>query len=276
MKMNRNETVFLVIVGSILLLTSGAFGIRDRLNLQLGPDRESGGVFSGLFDTILNVIVPDGETEVGESEVGESEPPPPPPPEDDGEDKRLPTGMFLQANPNDLWWGDWFYGSITSDGYNYAITIKATHLGSGKWEEIPGFIGPDGMFESSPSQMKTPGYWTFVATAENGVVSNIETLTVRGVTTNVSPTTMSQTIPRPLIFEVYSTANRQNAFVFANNPAEGWSKDIINIQTNQYGYVSFEFEPSGPGWVRGDYETDAIVGGLNAHDYDTSWFTIGR
>lgn len=272
--MTGNQKIFLFIV-VILVVSTGAFGIRDRMeNLELTTGTNGGdGIFDGLFDIVLNVVIPDSDDGVN----GDTTPPPPPPPDDDPpENKRLPTSMWLSANPDDLWHGQWFYGSISTNGYNFAISIKASHLGSGETQTIPGFVGPDGMWTSTPQQMKTPGYWTFVATAENGVVSNIGTLTVRGVTTTVNPTHYSRTFAPTLTVEVYTTARSESVLVFANYPAGGWSKTITTQNTNYNGYLTFTFKPDTLGWVTGDYELDATVNGLTASGYDAAWFSIGR
>ncbi len=274
-EMSTNQKLFLVLV-VVLVVSSGAFGIRSRIEgwgLSTGGGG-GGALLYGIFEDLLSVGGRLGESgatgETGATgATGESGADAPP-----VENWRYPTTIFVTANPDNIPYGNWFYGAVTSDGYSYSISILATHLGSGETETIPGFVAPDGTYESSPMQMNTPGFWTFVVTSENGVVSNTATLRVRGITTNVSPTYYSQSLGSHLSMEVFSDLPRQNAVIFANYPASGVSKPITTLQTNDYGYIFFNYEPDGMFWPRGDYELSCDIGGVGPDD--TSWFRIGR
>ena len=188
-------------------------------------------------------------------------------------DSRAPTSLYVVIEPNPVTMGEWVYGSATSDGYKYPITIHAKHVGEGVETSFGALIDEAGQFYHSQT-LDTPGYWDFWATA-GSVTSNKPRLTVQGAMVTSSRTFFSRLLgymDTTLKLYCHSAGTAQ---IFANDPDAGVSIPMKTAHINSGGYATTTFDFSG--WSLGTYEIDFIVNGIKASDYGESvWITLGR
>ena len=212
----------------------------------------------------------------GNGDGGSSTPPPstPPPTTPPPETSSQPTSMTAFVSPNPLRLGGWVVGTVSSNGYNVPISISAKHKGQASTQTIPAFLGGDGKYELA-QQMNTAGYWEFQATAENGVKSNVATLTVEGINIVPEYDHYSKTFRDSLKMEVFSHYKGETMSVVAHNHAGGYSVPIASVSINIGGYGSIS--PNLDSLSNGDYELDVIFGSDSATAWGgTSWISVGR
>jgi hypothetical protein len=186
---------------------------------------------------------------------------------------RAPTALTAFVSPDPVRMGGWVLGTLSSNGYNYPVTIMATHLGKGTQQSIAGFLGADGKWETA-QQMNTPGYWQFIASVDTGTTSNRAQLTCIGINIGLSSDHYSKSFSTSITIEIYSHLSG-NFQIIANDPSHGVSYDITNAAVNHGGYGSVA--PSLSMLPIGNYEIDAHIGSEWAHDYGgTAWVTVGR
>jgi hypothetical protein len=186
---------------------------------------------------------------------------------------RAPTSLTAFVSPDPVRMGGWVLGTLSSNGYNYPVSILATHLGKGAQQTIAGFLGADGKWQTA-QQMNTPGYWEFYAFVDTGATSNKALLTCLGISIGLSSYHYSKSFATSITIGVYShlTGNCQ---IIANDPSHAVSYDITNTVINHGGYG--EVAPSLAMLPLGNYEIDARIGSEWAHDYGgTAWITVER
>ena len=125
-------SALIVVVLAVLIL--GGIGARMRATGEGGE----GGFFGiTIPDIILNLVVPDSGDSGAQDwpdwpEYPEFEPQP---------DSRAPTGLTIMVTPSEVDMGDWIIGTVSSNGYNWPLSVTVTHTGSGVSGEIAGFLG---------------------------------------------------------------------------------------------------------------------------------------
>jgi len=162
---------------------------------------------------------------------------------------------------------------VSSNGYNYPLTIYAKHKGSGQIQQLAALLGPDGKYTIA-QQITVPGHWEFWAVA-GSVTSNTIQLTVEGVKVVGESNHYSKTLRTSMTLQIYSHLTG-NAAIILNDPAHSTSYPLTNtyVNTGGYGEISITLN----GYANGDYEIDAIINGVKAssYTYGSYWVNIGR
>lgn len=190
-----------------------------------------------------------------------------------GSNQLAPTSLTVTIMPNPVVVGNYIYGAVISNGFNFPVTIYAKLTGTGEVQTFGGLLDAAGKFEQG-NQMNVPGFWEFWATA-NGVTSNIAKLTVEGMKVVCASSSYSKTMKDSMLIKVYSVFSG-NVGIIANDPAHSISYPVTNcvVSTKGYGEVapSLDFLPNG------GYEIDAVNGPHKASFYTggTFWVNVGR
>jgi len=195
-------------------------------------------------------------------------------PDRDDEDCRLPSAISIFVNPSVVDMGDWILGTASTDGYNFAITTKVAHKGSGQSQSVAGWVDSDGRYELA-QPVNLPGYWEFQTTAENGVKSNVAYLTVRGIQVNLEASHYSKTFRDSLELRALTHYAGADVLFVAINHDTGTSTPLGTARANSGGYatLSYNFDS----FANGNYDIDAIVGSDSATSWSaTAWLEIGR
>jgi len=188
--------------------------------------------------------------------------------------ERAPTSITAFVSPNPITMGGWVVGTASSDGYNYAITVYAKHLGDGTVQSFAGLLGNDGKYELA-QQINTPGFWQFWVES-GGVKSNVVDLTVQGILIVSDRDHVSQTFAQPVQFKIYSHYRNANYDLVGYNHAASFSVIMTSGRTTYQGYAEVTYDMTVH--TRGTYEIDVInLAGEKASDYGgTCWVTVGR
>jgi hypothetical protein len=261
----KTDTASLLVAVVVVVLVLGAVGARMRAT---GGGTGDGG-FLGIQipDIILNLIVPESGGSDG-SDWG-----PPPDWGDPPANKQAPTGITATVSPSTIDMGDWLIGTVTSNGYNWPLSVTVTHTGSGVSGELAGWLGPDGQFEIYQS-VEVPGVYEVTATA-NGITDGPITFVVRGILVDCDGGFYSKTLSDSKRIGVYSHHTNQNAGIVGHYPAHSISRPITNTVINAGGYG--EVAPNLDSLNNGDWELDAIIGGDSATAWEgTYWVRVGR
>ncbi len=187
---------------------------------------------------------------------------------------RAPTMLTVTVTPNPMNMHGFFIGTVTSDGQNYGITITYTTPRSESLS-IRAFLGPNGMYTSTPIQMNIPGEYRFSVRADNGVISNTAALQVNGVYINVDPDSVSRAFFHTITVEVSTGMYRSNYVVTASRDGWATSTVIVTGRVDTHGYASWtgDFNP----FTLGNYEFDVTINGQTARSYGASdWVNAQR
>jgi len=198
-----------------------------------------------------------------------------PPPAVIPENSKDPTSIMATVNPNPVWIGGAVLGEVVSNGYNTGITIKAVHVGLGTAQSIPAWLGTDGKFSFGPQQMNTPGYWQFQVTSDNGIKSNVVSLTVRGTSTVADKEFYSRLIDDSITIQCFSEHKGQTVLFTAVDHELGAETPLGSATINSGGYASITVNLDSLAIKH--YELDAVVGSDRASYYGhTAWVQMGR
>jgi hypothetical protein len=225
---------------------------------------------SGIFNINVNVA-PTGDSGGGDTYIQEGD--------TIVESSRLPTALFINVNPAVIDVGDYAWGTLTSDGYNFAITTKAVHRGDDVASSIPGFAGADGRYEYV-QEMNTPGFWEFQTTSENGVKSNVAYLEVQGmkILERNGKAFASRSIgDTTFVFQVMCSHVRQDVVVAMTKDDVSYTA-LGTVRTDAYGYG--ELTVAMPMTILGDWRVDVMTGDAsdnsNLYVNCSWWVTLGR
>jgi len=194
------------------------------------------------------------------------------------ENSRTPTSLFVQVSPNPAVMGRAVYGTVTSNGYNYPITVYARNLGAEEWtnqgtQTFGALLGADCKYEHL-QQVNVPGYWEFWATA-GSVTSNKASLTVQGILVS-SDHQVVTTGDSYVNFVVFSNFKNTQVSLFANDPAKSISIPLQTVNTDHTGSVAVAYNFNDRStFPVGTYEIDAIISGQKASSYGGSmWLQV--
>jgi hypothetical protein len=245
-------------------------GLGAGMRARTGEDGSDGG-FLGfkLPDIVINLITPESgdQGDFDFPEWPDYEPPPP------AENSRAPTDISVFVTPNEIDMGDWIIGTVTSNGYNWPLSVTVTHTGSGQSGELAGWLGANGQFEIYQA-VNVPGVYEVTATS-NGVTDGPITFVVRGILVDCDGGFYSKTMSDSKLIRVYTHHTHQNAGIVGHYPAGSYSRAITNTVINAGGYG--EVAPNLDGLANGDWELDAIIGSDSATAWGaTYWVRVGR
>jgi hypothetical protein len=182
--------------------------------------------------------------------------------------ERVPTSLTVALNTYDCNMGATVIGAVTSNGYNYPVTIYVKYLGTGDQVSESGLLGADGRFTEARI-IQLPGVWEVWATS-SGVTSNKATLSVHGCRI-VCDKTSVPFAPGSHIVGVKVYGDKSSVVTgFVNDPAHAISYPLPSVSTNVGGYASTTYDFMNK--AIGDYEVDAIVNGRQASSFGASWW----
>lgn len=173
-----------------------------------------------------------------------------------------PTSLAVTVSPNDAPRGSTVTGSVTSNGYNYPITIHAKHVGANSEVSFGGLLTDYGKFYHM-QQMDICGRWSFWVTCD-GVTSNVAYATITGIMLYSDETTYSRSFDHVGNWKIYSSVTG-SCSVFVNDPAHGVSVPMGSVNVNAGGYASVDLDFGS--LSLGNYEVDCVIGGQKASDY---------
>jgi len=217
-------------------------------------------------DIIVNIINPPPPSDGDGTGDGDGTTPPP----DDGDDhvappnNLQPSSLTAFVSPNPMTMGGWIQGTVSSDGYNWPITIYATHKGEGATQSWAGLLAENGIYQLT-QQLSTPGIWSFVVKTAEGLESNTVTLTCQGILIVPEFDHYSKTFRDSISFKIYSHMERQSAQILANFPAGSYTIPVTNIMIASGGFATFS--TSLDSFANGDYQWDVIIGSASAIGY---------
>lgn len=73
-------------------------------------------------------------------------------------------GLYMEPNPVRMLLAT--HATVTGDGQGVGVTLSTVHAQSGEEVSHPGWLNPDGKFETTFT-VNRPGRWTFIASASN-------------------------------------------------------------------------------------------------------------
>lgn len=191
-------------------------------------------------------------------------------------DYDLPSSLHVTIEPNPVIMGNTVYGTVTSDGANYPVTVHAKHVGEGTEQTFGGRLDANGYFWHSET-LAVPGYWDFWVTSDNGVSSNTPRLTVQGAMLTASRTFFSKT------FALYDSHielfchSSGTATVFINTGSSSVPVGSVYINSGGFGEADLDLSSFFSLRSTGTYEMDFVVNGVKASDYGESiTLTYGR
>lgn len=120
-----------------------------------------------------------------------SPPPAPPPPPPQAPPEWPLTTLSVVVSPNPIQMGGVVIGYVTGDKAGSPVTVTVIHLGVASVQTISGALGADGIYTVPPTQINTPGIWSFTATS-GGITSNTVLLEVRGILVDIEPDSVSR------------------------------------------------------------------------------------
>jgi len=247
-KQSSNLAIVIVLAAAIII---GVYILSQSLNLS----------------TIQNIFQSDSQPQ-----------PPPdyqPPDYQPAENSLVPTSLSVQVSPNPANMGGAVYGTVTSNGYNYPITVYARNLGAEEWtnqgtQSFGAFLGADGKY-THLQQVNIPGYWEFWATTSS-VTSKKASLTVLGILVSGSRTSVSSG-DAYVTFTIFSNFKNTPVSLVAYDPVTYVSIPLQNVNTDDTGSVAVGYNFNA--FAVGSYEIDAIIAGQKASTYGGStWLTV--
>ena len=212
-----------------------------------------------LPSSIINIFV---QNQTPPSNGGGATPPP-------VTNDRAPTSLTVVLNTYDCVMGSFVAGSVTSNGYNYPVTVYVKHVGSGEQISEGGLLAANGRFYAG-SNIQTPGVYEVWASS-SGVTSNKVTLSVHGcrVVCDLSVVPFSPGA-HPVNVKIYGDKNSA-VVAMVNDPAHAISYPFpVSVSTNAGGYVATSYDFAGK--AKGNYEVDAIINGNKASSFSASWW----
>jgi len=192
------------------------------------------------------------------------------------------TSLMVSVNPSSIQMGGAVLGFVTGDKVGTIITITVTHVGTGSVSTLTGVLGEDGLYAPPPTQISTPGLWSFVARGGDGIVSNEAVIEVRGIKVEVEPDSVQRSEGATGAIHLYSHYVGQMLNV--TGAVDGiWdvSPPMYEFDVGQLGpindggyfgaIVSFSGAP-----MNGNFEIDAeLWDGDSARNYSaTDWVEI--
>jgi hypothetical protein len=183
--------------------------------------------------------------------------------------ERAPTSLTVSLNTYDCYMTDWVTGTVTSNGYNYPLTVYMKHVGSGEQNNQGGLIGADGRFTQGQN-INTPGVFEFWVTS-GSVTSNKVTLNVHGVRIICDKTTVPFS-PGPHVVNLKVYGDKNSVVVgMVNDPAHAISYPWpASVTTNAGGYATTTYDFAGKN--KGNYQIDAMIKGYYASTWGADWW----
>jgi len=249
--LGRTGLLVIIVILSVLLVGVFVVLYAHMMGLETPFDalgRAIGNAIAGALNIQVNVPEDGGSTTVVVQQ---------------GEDKKAPTSMTAFVSPNPVTMGDWIKGTVTSDGYNYPITIHALHIGENAKQSFAGVLDDQGKYELI-NQLNTPGYWQFWVETDVGVKSNKVQLTCQGIKIVGDKTVYDKSQDDQITFKVYSHYTG-DAQVVAEDPNQAVSIPVTTVTINSGGYATFTVNLDS--WSDGDYRFNVLIGGEKATDY---------
>lgn len=185
---------------------------------------------------------------------------------------RQPTSLTSAVSPNPVTMGGWVHGTVTSNGYNWAVTVYAKLKGIDQTQSFDAWLGADGKY-TLDQQLNTAGYWEFWAKTSEGVTSNTVSLTCEGILITPSSSHYSRTFPHPITFKIFSNFNG-NAVLTATSPT-GVVTTLGTISVSHSGYGEGTFGM--PTATLGNYHVDCTLATHTASSYGGDvWIEVNR
>lgn len=175
---------------------------------------------------------------------------------------RQPTSLTCAVSPNPVTMKGWVHGSVTSNGYNWPVTVYARLKGIDQTQSFDAFLGSDGMY-TLEQQLNIAGYWEFWAKTSEGATSNTVSLTCIGILISPSSSFYSRLVAHPITFKIFSNYDG-TATLTATSPL-GVTTTLGTVSVSHLGYGEGTFNM--PTATLGNYHVDCTLAGHTASSY---------
>lgn len=177
-------------------------------------------------------------------------------------DNLAPTSLVVVVAPVSAPKGTMVTGVVTSNGFNFPITIHAKHVGANSEVTFGGLLNSEGKFWHS-QQLDLCGQWDFYVSG-NGVNSNVARSTITGIMLHSEETTYSRSFDHEGVWQVFSSVSG-SCSIFADDPAHGISIPLGTVIVNVGGYAVTNLDFGA--LTLGTYTINCVVNGQKASDF---------